>query len=244
MALEVRALFEFYGYVLTLPLMQQMPKGDGHPVLVLPGFGTGDWYMLPLRLFLRSRGYSAQSWGLGMNLGYGEDLAVKLGRRLREIYERHGRPVSLIGWSLGGIYAREMARARPERVRFVITLGSPFTGSPKGTNIWRLYEYVSGHRLDKRDPDMVSMMQVPPPVPTTSIYSKTDGVAARHCCIERTAPLCENIAVPGSHCGLAHNPIVLWALADRLAQDEENWRPFQRTTRLRRLCYGKPCMSA
>ncbi len=243
MALEARALFEFYGYLLTLPILQQMPRGDGHPVLVLPGFGTGDWYMLPLRMFLKTRGYAPHGWGIGLNLGYKEELPVRLEKRLRELNERYGRKVSLIGWSLGGIYARELARARSRMVRFVIALGSPFAGSPKATNIWKLYEYVSGHKLDDRDPEKVCEMQTPPPVPTTSIYSRTDGVAASECCVENVAPKCENIEVPGSHCGLAHNPIVLWAIADRLAQPDEKWRPFERTG-LRRFFYGDVCMTA
>lgn len=240
LALEGRALVELWTFFLALPTYYQLPRGDGHPVLVLPGFGVGDWYMLPLRMFLKNRGYAARGWGLGMNRGYSKDLDHRLRRRLEELYNRHGRKVSLVGWSLGGIYAREMARWRHDMVRCVITLGSPFGESPKGTNIWKLYEYISGHKLDERDPEMVCRMQEPPPVPTSAIYSRTDGVATHECCVERETSYSENIEVSGSHCGLAHNPIVLWALADRLAQRENEWRPFERTG-MRRIFYGEPC---
>jgi hypothetical protein len=125
-------------------------------------------------------------------------------------------------------------------VRCVITLGSPFGESPKGTNIWKLYEVISGHKLDERDPELICRMQEPPPVPTSAIYSRTDGVATHACCVERKTAYSENIEVHGSHCGLAHNPIVLWALADRLAQSENEWRPFERTG-IRRIFYREPC---
>ncbi len=241
LALEGRALFELWTFFLALPTYYQVPRGDGHPVLVLPGFATGDWYMLPLRMFLKNRGYAARGWGLGMNRGYSKDLDHRLRGRLEELYARHGRKVSLVGWSLGGIYAREMARWRPDMVRCVITLGSPFGKSPKGTNIWKAYEYISGHKLDERDTEMVCRMQTPPPVPTSAIYSLTDGVATHECCVERETANSENIKVHGSHCGLSHNPIVLWALADRLAQPENEWRPFERTG-MRRIFYGETCI--
>jgi hypothetical protein len=243
MALEGRAIIELWGCLLALPMLSQMPRGDGHPVLVLPGFGTADWYMFPLRMFLRRLGYKAHGWRNGYNLGYSKKLDNQLRKRLTELYDRYGQKVSLAGWSLGGVYAREMARWRPQMVRFVITLGSPFSGIPTGTNIWRLYEYVSGQKIDELDPQLLNRMRKPPPVPTTAIYSRTDGVTSHKCCIEREAPLSENIEVSGSHCGLAHNPIVLWALADRLAQPENKWRPFKRTG-LRRFFYGEPGTAA
>ncbi len=239
MALETRAILEFWWCLLATPVLTQMSRGDGHPVMVLPGFGTADWYMLPLRIFLKRLGYQAHGWHLGLNLGYTKKLDHQLRKRLTEVYDSHGQKVSLVGWSLGGVYAREMARWRPNMVRFVITLGSPFAASPKGTNVWRLYEYVSGQKIDEMDSKLLSRIQTPPPVPSTAIYSRTDGVTAFKCCIEKDAPHCENIEVPSSHCGLTHNPIVLWALADRLAQPEDNWQRFKRKG-LRRLLYGEP----
>ena len=147
--------------------------------------------------------------------------------RLAELHDRHGRRVSVIGWSLGGIFAREMARRAPEQVRCVITLGSPFSGAPKASNAWKLYERASQRKVE--DWPERERMRIPPPVPSTAIFSRSDGIVAWQGCLERDGPLSENIEVEGSHCGLGHNPAVLYAVADRLAQPEGGWRPFERT---------------
>jgi len=147
--------------------------------------------------------------------------------RLAELFARYGKKVSLIGWSLGGIFAREIARRAPSQVRSVITLGSPFAGAPKASNAWKLYERAS--RQSVEDWPHRERMKTPPPVPSTAIYSRSDGIVAWQGCRERPGPLSENIEVEGSHCGLGHNPAVLYAVADRLAQPEGGWRPFERT---------------
>ena len=135
----------------------------------------------------------------------------------------HGRKVSLIGWSLGGIFAREMARRAPDQVRCVITLGSPFAGAPRASNAWQLYERASNRRVE--DWPQRERMKTPPPVPATAIFSRSDGIVAWQGCLEREGPTSENIEVEGSHCGLGHNPTVLYAVADRLAQAEGQWQP-------------------
>ena len=137
--------------------------------------------------------------------------------------------VSLVGWSLGGIFARELAKQAPEAVRMVITLGSPFGGHPKATNAWRVYEMASGEKIDDGNQAFVEALRETPPVPTTAIYSRTDGICAWQSCRERPGPQAENIEVPGSHCGLGHNPAVIYAVAERLAQPENDWRPFERS---------------
>ena len=139
---------------------------------------------------------------------------------------KSGRKVSLIGWSLGGVYARLLASTRPELVRSVITLGSPFTGSARATNAWRVYEGVSGQSSE--DPRRMKHVRPTPPVPTTSIFSRSDGVVAWQCSVEETGPQSENIEVVASHLGLGAHPAVLYALADRLAQPEGEWKPFNR----------------
>ena len=146
--------------------------------------------------------------------------------RLAAIHKRHRRKVSLIGWSLGGIYAREFAKEFPKSVRLVITLGTPFTGHPKATNAWRLYEKVTGHRIGTAD--IHEPLRIPPPVPTTSIFSRTDGIVAWQCSVEKPGPLHENIEVEASHLGLGFNPLAWYAIADRLAQREGRWKPFDR----------------
>jgi pimeloyl-ACP methyl ester carboxylesterase len=226
-----RALVEFGSLGLAAPILAGAPRGDGHPVLVLPGFVTTDVSTAPLRRFLRGLGYDAYAWELGRNLGpkaIGNE-GEKLIARLREIYESTGQKVSLIGWSLGGVMARQLSRRVPEAVRQVISLGSPFTGQPRATNVWRTYQILTGHRLDDADTRMqLSESALPPPVPSTAIYSREDGVVAWQNCVEPEAPETDNIEVHGSHCGLGVNPAVLYAVADRLAQAEDDWHPFER----------------
>jgi pimeloyl-ACP methyl ester carboxylesterase len=226
-----RALMELGSLGLAVPFLATAPRGDGHPVLVLPGFVTTDQSTRLLRRYLAELGYEAHAWDLGRNLGpkaIGRE-GEKLIARLREIYEATGRKVSLVGWSLGGVMARQLSRRLPEAVRQVITLGSPFTGHPHATNVWRTYQTLTGQRLD--DPDtriQLSESQLPPPVPSTAIYSREDGVVAWQNCVEPEGPETDNIQVHGSHCGLGVNPAVLYAVADRLAQAEGEWHPFER----------------
>lgn len=230
---ELPRAFAEWGSYATLagPLHVAAPRGDGHSVLVLPGFMTGDGSTVVLRRFLKHLGYDACTWDLGRNVGpraVGRE-GEKLVEKLREIHDRTGRKVSLVGWSLGGVMARLVSRAAPDAVRQVITLGSPFAGSPRATNVWRLYEMMTGQRVD--DPHTREQRREsasPPPVPSTAIYSKNDGVVAWANCREAECATTDNIEVHGSHFGLGVNPAVLYAVADRLAQPEDGWAPFKR----------------
>ena len=235
--LEVRALCEHYAALALRPAWSAAAGGDGHPVLVLPGLAAGDASTALLRRFLRSRGYAASGWGQGLNLGLRDGVMERAHDRLRELYAEYGRTVSLIGWSLGGLYARELAKLSPELVRLVITLGSPFTGHPRDTNAWRLYEFASGHRIDSHD--FHGPLRAAPPVPTTSIWSTTDGVVSWRCSVETRREFAENIVVTSSHLGLGAHPAALYAIADRLAQPEGHWEPFHRDG-WRRLVYCDP----
>jgi pimeloyl-ACP methyl ester carboxylesterase len=228
MMLEGRAPWELAAGLASLPwlrLMRKLPHGDGHPVLVFPGLGANDLTTAPLRRFLDQLGYRSQPWGQGFNFGPRAGVLEQCKADLRALYEQHGRPVSLIGWSLGGIYARELAKEMPEQTRCVVTLGTPFTGHPRATNAWRFFELVSGHTVS--DPELMAQIRQSPPVPTTSIFSKTDGVVAWRCSVNEPGPLAENIEVHASHIGLGMNPLAMYALADRLAQDPANWQAFE-----------------
>lgn len=230
-----RAAWEYGAYAAARPLLRRMAPGDGHPVLVFPGLAATDLSTRPLRGLLRDLGYYVHGWRLGRNTGRAE-LVAQLVSRLDALRARHGRRISLVGWSLGGIYARELAKRAPEDVRQVITLGSPFAGPPqRASNVTRLYRWLSGRPVTEI-PEGIELA-APPPVPATAIYSRTDGVVAWESCRERTGPEAENIRVPGSHCGLGHNPLVLAAVADRLAQAEGEWRPFEPTAAWQRLFY-------
>jgi esterase/lipase len=226
-----RALAEFGSLPLAAPFLWSAPRGDGHPVLVLPGFTTTDRSTGVLRRYLTRMGYDAHAWELGRNLGpraIGQQ-AEKLIARLEDIYGKSGKKVSLVGWSLGGILARQLSRRRPDMVRQIVTLGSPFAGDPRSTNVWRIYEMMSGQRM--KDPDTQAQLREShdvPPVPSTAIYSKTDGIAAWRSCVEPESATTDNIEVSGSHCGLGVNPLVLYAVAERLAQPEGEWKPFDR----------------
>jgi len=227
--LEGRAIPELFGFAAALPTLTALaPRGDGQPVLVLPGLATGDRATGAMRRFLRSKGYPTHGWRMGLNLGPRPGVEQGLIHRVESLADRYGRSVSLVGWSLGGIYARQLAKMMPDKVRQVISLGSPFGGSPRATNAWRVYEFTSGQNADEGERHMGGAISAPPPVPTTAIYSKTDGICAWQNCIEVRSPIAENIEVKASHCGLGHHPAAVYAIADRLAQPEGAWQPFSR----------------
>jgi pimeloyl-ACP methyl ester carboxylesterase len=158
---------------------------------------------------------------------------------VHELSDTSGCKISLVGWSLGGLYARQLAKMMPDRVRSVITLGSPFAGDPKATNAWRVYEIASGRRADKEDGRFGGSLSETPPVPTTAIFSRTDGICAWQGCVEKTSAMSESIEVESSHCGMGHHPAAVYAVADRLAQPEGKWTPFDRSG-WRSLVYPDP----
>ena len=214
--LEGRAFAEYAALLLSWPRLRKLPRGDGHSVLVLPGFGGSDVGTQPLRRALVELGYDAHGWGLGRNLGMRSSLRRALDQRFEGLYRERGK-LTLIGWSLGGIYAREMARGAPERVRRVITLGSPFNHHPRANNADRLYRMING-RDDRIDWEGFERRRVPPPVPCTAVYTKSDGIVHWRCAMEDAAPNTENVEVRGSHTGLGFNPQVLRVIAERLAR--------------------------
>lgn len=239
LAFEHRALWEFWAGVATFkPLQLVAPRGDGHPVLVIPGLGASDSSTALLRQFLDDLGYVTYPWGLGRNKGMKDEGAELMRQRLKFIFDHHGKKVSVIGQSLGGVFARELGRFCPDMVRQVITLGSPFTGHPLASTGTHLYEWLSGDRFEDLDFNQHLEMRIKPPVPTTSIYSKLDGVVAWECSIEEGQPEGESINLRGnSHIGMGSSPNALYLIADRLAQPENDWKPFK-ASGLGRLFYG------
>ena len=235
--LEARAFSEHYAAILMCPILSLAPRGDGHPVLVLPGLAAGDVTTAILRRFLKSRGYAVSGWGQGLNLGLRRGVLEGAHDRLRSLRSQYGRRVSIVGWSLGGLYARELAKLSPEMVRLVITLGSPFTGHPRETNAWRLYELASGHRIGSHD--FHGPLRSAPPAPTSSIWSPNDGIVSWRCSVETRRDLAENIVFDSSHFGLGAHPAALYAIADRLAQPEGHWEAFH-LRGWRRLVYRDP----
>jgi pimeloyl-ACP methyl ester carboxylesterase len=239
MFLEGRAISELGAFLGALPLLSLAPRGDGHPVLVLPGLVASDTSTRPLRSFLESRGYAVSGWRQGRNLGLRHGVQDAMVDLVKELNDTHGAKVSLVGWSLGGLYARQLAKMMPERVRGVITLGSPFASGPKATNAWRVYELASGRSAEEEDHRFGGALLDAPPVPTTAIFSRTDGICAWQGCVEQTSATSESIEVDSSHCGMGHHPAAVYAVADRLAQPEGEWAPFDRSG-WRGLVYPNP----
>jgi pimeloyl-ACP methyl ester carboxylesterase len=226
---EARGIFEFNTSLLLSPLLMRAPRGDGHPVLTLPGFLASDLSMAPMRRYLRELGYDTYAWKMGRNIGGVARLRTALRDRLAEIYQSTGRKVSLVGWSLGGVYARDLALHAPDMVRYVITLGSPFANDVRATNATRLYEALSGETVED-NAELREAIAGDLPVPTTSIYSRADGIVNWRTCLLRPSDTAENIEVYlASHVGLGVNAAALWAVADRLAQPEGEFRQFDRS---------------
>lgn len=208
--------------------------GDGHPVVVFPGLGGAPFTTSHLRSYLRDCGYTAHCWGRGVNTGpegIFDDWLCGLQDDLSRWNDQSGRKVSLLGWSLGGIYARELAKRCPDRVRQVITLGTPFGSMRGATHAEVVYRLLNGD-VSQLTPEMARRLRECPPVPTTSIYSKTDGVVCWRGCIERKSGLSESVEVGASHLGMVTHPEVLRIIANRLAQPEGKWRPLRRRERL------------
>lgn len=203
------------------------PRGDGHAVVLFPGLGTDSRYMAPLARYCEKLGYVAYDWGRGRNTGPTGPVngwLAPLATELESMVSRH-TDATFIGWSLGGIYARELAKVMPDRVRQVITLGSPFARVTDSTNVAWLYELLSGSPT-KISRDLARSLREPPPVPTTSIYSRSDGVVAWQACVGDACQHTENVEVTSSHLGLVWHPEVFRIVADRLAQPRGQWAPW------------------
>jgi pimeloyl-ACP methyl ester carboxylesterase len=222
-----RAVADYGLYLAARPLLPRLPRGDGHPVLVLPGLLADDVSTRALRATLRRLGYGTHGWRLGRNIGPTAVAYRGMRDRVDELAERYDRPVTLIGWSLGGIYARALARRRPESVRSVVTLGSPFRlATDDQSRAKAVYDRYSHLHVEHWQLPL-ERETAPLPVPATSIYSHLDGIVHWSACLDIPGERSENIAVMASHLGLGHHPAAIWAIADRLAQPEGVWTPFR-----------------
>jgi pimeloyl-ACP methyl ester carboxylesterase len=226
---EGRAVFELGSFVALRRAMKRLPRGDGHAVIVLPGFLAGDTSTRPMRGLLKDLGYVTYGWDLGRNLRFTADREQALYALLDRVHGESGRPVSLIGWSLGGLFAREMAKHSPDKVRQVISLGSPLSNDRGYTNASRLFERLNGKDPEPLRQGRFSALHEAPPVPTTSILSRSDGIVAWRASVQKPGPQAETLEVIASHCGLGVNPMVMYAIADRLAQAEGEWQKFDRS---------------
>ncbi|WP_324262614.1 alpha/beta hydrolase [Altererythrobacter sp. H2] len=221
-----RAMGELASFYALRPLLRTLPKGDGHGVMVLPGFKASDRSTAPLRSLLDDLGYTSEGWGLGRNVKVDNARIAAMADRVERLADRTGRKVSLVGWSLGGVFARELAKQAPDKVRLVISLGSPISDDRNHTNARRLFEWLNGHEPEPMQGGRFRDLGEAPPVPTTSILTRTDGVVHWRGSVQEQGKQTENIEVIASHCGLGVNPAAIYAIADRLAQKEGAWKPF------------------
>jgi pimeloyl-ACP methyl ester carboxylesterase len=225
LALEYRAFMELGVFVMCRPWLSLWPHGDGHAVLIVPGFVQDEMAIAPLQKALGSLGYQAHTWDQGRNLGFSKAALASLRAQVEELARTTKGSVSIVGWSLGGIFARELAFEVPHLLRLVITLASPFGRNPHASNMRWLYDMVTKRTVEEIDDEMILRIRQAVPVPSTAIYSRMDGIVAWETCVEEA--LCdtnENIEVLGSHSGMGFNVHALYVIADRLAQPRGAWR--------------------
>lgn len=228
-----RTLFQLGSLPMAWPLLGTLSKGDGHKVMVLPGFMASDGSTGVLRRYLKRMGYSPVGWGLGRNTGRFDLMAARLPEVFLDLVDQTDGKISLIGQSLGGVFARELGRLYPDHVRQVISLGSPIRmdkSDAVASIVARLFEQSTGMTPEKmRDALEFFDESAAPSIPMTAIYSKGDGVVRWEGCMEEFEDdMTQNIQVCGTHCGMAFNPSIYHIVADRLAQAEDNWVKYQR----------------
>ena len=232
---EWRAMLEAATLPWTLPVLGTMPRGDGHTVMLLPGFMANDASLFALKMFLVSRGYDVRTWGFGRNVGLRSRQLQALEQKIRHLHHVTGRKVSLVGWSLGGVFALYGAHHATECVRTVITLGSPVSHDPEGSHaapmvqaLYRLIAHPLGPQAHAMRPQLKALRSHEKlELPISCLYSLGDGVVPpQEATLHGNPRWHENIRVPGSHTGLGFNAVVMSIVADRLAQPEGAWKPF------------------
>lgn len=198
------------------PRHAALPEGSSRPVMLLPGFGTHPARMKPLGRVLEALGHRVSDWGLGFNFGPTEERFERLCERVSAMARKEGEPLVLVGWSLGGVFAREVARRHPEAVRLVITMGTPFSGDRRANNAWRAYQLIAGHSVD--EPPIGRELSEKPPVTTVAMWSPRDGIVAPRSACGRKGERDLAVAMRCTHLGFAAHPDVAATVARLIAE--------------------------
>ena len=231
---EALGLIELPRLLLRFPSLARLPRGNGEPILILPGYGAGDGSTMILKGYLRLLGYRARGWGLGRNRGAASESLPRLLRRLGNLSRRSKQKVVIIGWSFGGYLARELARERPDLVRLVITLGTPVVGGPKYTAAAKSYRKrgidIEAIAAEVEQRSRLADLEIP----VVAIYSRDDSVVAWQACIDRQSPNIEHVEIKSTHLGFGFSADVYQIIARRLAQFESQAAPLTTEPRRRR----------
>lgn len=190
-------------------------RGDGRHILLIPGLLASESRMEAMRAILNAAGYDAHGWGMGRNLGPRSDSLERIDRRVDQIRRESGGKVTLVGWSLGGLFAREYAKHAAGKVGGIVTMGTPFSGDPRANHAWRLYQLVSGFPVDQ--PPFACRREEKPPVRTIALWSRRDGVILPECARGRNGERDQAIEVDCTHMGFAASPEGILAVGQALA---------------------------
>lgn len=225
-----RAAVEFFAHKLNAPCISGSGGGDGHPVVIFPGLGTDGSAVAPMRTHCEALGYDAFDWGEGFNTGPKGEVdhwLSQLASRVSISLGSYDQSATFIGWSLGGLYARELAKLLKGQVRQVITIATPFNATRDHTNVGWLYRLLGGEAASF-DSALTARLKRAPPVPTTSIYSRRDGVVAWQTCLhDKPSAHVQDIEIYSSHIGMSWNNATLKIVGDRLSQKPGKWRPYR-----------------
>lgn len=217
---ESRAPVDAAATLFRLPSLLKLDAGKPRPILLAPGFKADEASMAPLGWFLNKLGHQCFQWGLGRNQGEVDEDIVRLGRRTLTLMHELEQPLTLIGWSLGGVVAREVARLFPETVCEVITLGTPITGGPKYTAPGKFYARRRNLDMDAFEDHILQRNQAGFDQPVTSIYSKSDGIVAWEASVDVYNKHADNVEVKGAHLGLGVNHRVWRVIAAKLERNQ------------------------
>ena len=235
MIAEPFGLTELVNVIPAWGILESLPNGNGEPVMVIPGLTTNDISTTIVRKFLKFKGFNVYGWELGVNIKYSDSLEEKLIKRIDDIYQKHQQKVSIIGWSLGGITMRLLAKHEPKNIKQLIALGAPVAKITGATNVTWWYQLLTQEKTEDFNQQWAKDISAKPTMPSTSIYSKTDGMVSWEYCMDwETGPQTQNIEVLCNHLGFGMTPTVWYILVDRLRQPEDNWQHFD-ITRLEKI---------